>query len=99
MGFKSILLYTITNIIFTIYILYLSLGFTKEKLPQREVVLFWGQNTARLPEKNLDFFCNLQKYNTIVVSYATEFFASTTSKSILFSNLFLIKEKFKLSKR
>ena len=55
-------------------------AFGKETPKNHEVVLFWGQNTARLPEKSLDYFCGLGKYNTIVISYITEFFASKTSK-------------------
>jgi len=46
-----------------------------------EIILYWGQNTARRPEKSLDFFCKRGHYDVIVLNYVTEFFGSPKSKS------------------
>ncbi|XP_066930115.1 uncharacterized protein [Clytia hemisphaerica] len=70
-----------TSVIFLLVLLTtLVEGFTEPKKNKHEVVLFWGQNTARLPEKDLSYFCETGKYDTIVISYITEFFANQITR-------------------
>lgn len=62
--------------------LFHSISFYVATSDKRQIVLYWGQNTARLPEKNLHHFCTTGDYDVIVIQHITKFFAGESKFTI-----------------